>query len=131
MSAMFSTVFRALRLGPGRGEPPGPVMSLLSKVERVDVATIRVTGSRALGLQLAGSDWDLFVPIEPTALPTILVSSRTGSSTWVGRCTSSVCRGRRAMNDWYRVIDDGAEIRIEFLPFPNRFWPPDILRQNP
>lgn len=35
------------------------------------------------------------------------------------------------MNDWYRVLDEGTEIRVEFVPSTNRFWSPDILRQNP
>lgn len=35
------------------------------------------------------------------------------------------------MSDWYRISDDGAQVQIEFVPSPNRFWPPEILRRIP
>lgn len=65
-----SAVFKALRLGVEVGEPPGPLMGLLRDTG-VDVAAIRVTGSRAIGLQHTGSDWDLVVPVEVKQLPLI------------------------------------------------------------
>lgn len=65
-----STVFKGLQLGVDCGEPPGPLMDILCDVG-VDKSAIRVSGSRAIGLQHAGSDWDLVVPIEENRVPII------------------------------------------------------------
>lgn len=66
----ISGVFKSLPLGAEVGEPPGPLMGILGDAG-VDVAAIRVAGSRAIGLQRAGSDWDLVVPVEVNRLPAL------------------------------------------------------------
>ncbi|MEZ6141691.1 MAG: hypothetical protein R3B84_14055 [Zavarzinella sp.] len=65
-----SNVLKTLQLGKEIGEPPGPLISILRDVG-VNVAGIRVTGSRAIGLQRADSDWDLIVPVDANQLPLI------------------------------------------------------------
>jgi cytidine deaminase len=49
---------------------PADVRGLLESVG-VDVASVRVTGSRAIGLEHEGSDWDLIVPLEPSEVANI------------------------------------------------------------
>lgn len=49
---------------------PADVRGLLERVG-VDAASIRVTGSRGIGLEHEGSDWDLIVPVEPSAVANI------------------------------------------------------------
>lgn len=44
------------------GDGPGPLIDVL-RLAGVDPASIRVTGSRSIGLQTEGSDWDLVVPL--------------------------------------------------------------------
>ncbi|MBA2226676.1 MAG: hypothetical protein WHU94_07265 [Thermogemmata sp.] len=61
--ADITAVFKMLPLGGALGEPPGPLVNLLRDAG-VDVSAVRVTGSRAIGLQRANSDWDLVVPLE-------------------------------------------------------------------
>lgn len=35
------------------------------------------------------------------------------------------------MSDWYHISVDGTQVKVEFIPSANRFWPPDILCQAP
>lgn len=35
------------------------------------------------------------------------------------------------MSDWYCVRDTDRGVEVEFIPSPNRFWPPAVLGQNP
>lgn len=65
-----TAVFPALPLGGEIGQPPGPLLDILATAG-VDVSAIRVTGSRAIGLQQPSSDWDLLVPVERNRLPAI------------------------------------------------------------
>jgi len=34
------------------------------------------------------------------------------------------------MSEWYRVSQNGAEVRVEFTPSKDRFWPPEIIRTS-
>lgn len=124
-----STVFKALRLGAEVGEPPGPLMGILRDAG-VDVAAIRVTGSRAIGLQRASSDWDLVVPVEVNQLPVIreklAAAVENGtlavpplSGTWKlldrifpgGR--EAALRGRRFADT---LLSGGASVALMFVP---------------
>ncbi|MCS7021142.1 MAG: hypothetical protein NZ703_05300 [Gemmataceae bacterium] len=63
----ITAVFATLPLDSDKGEPPGPLMELLAEAG-VPRSAIRVTGSRALGLQQSHSDWDLLVSVEISTL---------------------------------------------------------------
>lgn len=125
----FSGVFRALQLGKEIDEPPGPLMSLLSD-SGVDITAIRVAGSRAIGLQRAGSDWDLVVPVELSRLPSIrhtlvsaieqgILSIPPQSGTWklLDRIFPG---GREALLESRRYADTllsgGASVALIFVP---------------
>jgi hypothetical protein len=34
------------------------------------------------------------------------------------------------MSDWYCISQNGPEVRVEFIPSENRFWPPEIIRES-
>jgi cytidine deaminase len=53
--------------GSGGCQIPVDLSRLLEQVG-IDVAAIRVTGSRSIGLEYEGSDWDLIVPVEPAEI---------------------------------------------------------------
>ena len=56
------TVHRAPSLAELGIMPPSAILEIIVSAG-VDAAKVRVTGSRALGIQMAGSDWDLVVPV--------------------------------------------------------------------
>ncbi|MFO0878128.1 MAG: hypothetical protein U0840_12330 [Gemmataceae bacterium] len=60
----------ALPLGPNVGELPNPLPGILTDAG-VDLAGLRVSGSRAIGLHRQGSDWDLVVPVASGQLPAL------------------------------------------------------------
>jgi len=128
-AADVTAVFKAQRLGADVGEPPGPLMGILRDAG-VDIAAVRVTGSRAIGLQHAGSDWDLVVPVEVVRLTAIrealaaaveqgTLSVPPLSGTWKlldrifpgGR--EAVLRDRRFADS---LLSGGASIALIFVP---------------
>lgn len=91
-----SLVFKALRLSAEVGEPPGPLLDIL-RDGGVDVAAMRVSGSRAIGIQHAHSDWDLVVPVDEHRLPSIRE-----------RLASAVEKGTLAVPPWsgtWKLLD--------------------------
>jgi cytidine deaminase len=100
---------------------PGPLLDILGRAG-VDLAAIRVTGSRSLGLQHAESDWDLVVPVAPERLPhvraALFAAMRDGglkvpttSGTWklLDRLFPG---GRQALLDQQRFIDTVLSERV-------------------
>jgi cytidine deaminase len=127
--ADVSAVFKALRLGVEVGKPPGPLMGILRDLG-VDVAAIRLTGSRAIGLERANSDWDLVVPVAASLLPKVRDALATAiergtlgvppqSGTWKlldrifpgGR--EAALRGRRFTDT---LLSGGASVALIFVP---------------
>jgi len=60
--ADITRVHRAPAISGLEAGPPQAVLGML-QAAGVDTARVKVTGSRALGIQTARSDWDLLVPI--------------------------------------------------------------------
>jgi cytidine deaminase len=128
-AADVAAVFGALPLGGEVGQPPGPLVGILRDAG-VDVASIRVSGSRAIGLQRADSDWDLVVPVAVGQLPTLRATLAAAveqgtlavppqSGTWKlldrlfpgGR--EAALRGRRFADT---LLSGGASVALIFVP---------------
>jgi len=60
-------ILPALPLDQAADAIPGPILDILARAG-VDRPFIRITGSRAIGLQSDGSDWDLVVPVAEAGL---------------------------------------------------------------
>jgi len=66
----ISAIFKSSSILEKVGHPPGPLIGILQNAG-VKEEAIRVTGSRALGIQRAVSDWDLIVPVDPSRLSVV------------------------------------------------------------
>lgn len=47
-----------------------------------------------------------------------------------GRRTS-LAAGGRGMSRWYTISENQERLTVEFQPSPDRFWPPEVIRQWP
>lgn len=66
----LESILAAPRAGARESEFPAELSSLLEQVG-IDAGLVRITGSRGIGLEQDGSDWDLIVPIHYGSVPAI------------------------------------------------------------
>lgn len=103
-------------------EFPGELCSLLELVG-IDMRGVRVTGSRGIGLEQDGSDWDLIVPIQHNSAPTI--RNQLARQMQAGRITIPESSGSwRALG---RIFPGGISQIVESRRFLETFRLDDVL----
>lgn len=125
----ISAVFKSSSIFGKVGHPPGPLIGILQKAG-VKVEEICVTGSRAIGIQRTGSDWDLIVPVDSSRLPVVrsaltdavqlgVLAIPPASGTWKlldgifpgGR--QAILAGRRYVDT---LMSEGTSVAMIFVP---------------